>query len=134
MKTRENDANVIDFINSVKNDKRRQDAFAVLELMEKVTGKKAKMWGPSIIGFDKHTYLYASGKSGEICAVGFSPRVQALTFYVSTGFENSDQLLKQLGKHKMGKGCLYVNKLEDIKIAVLEQIIWNGYQRIKNKT
>lgn len=128
MKTKENSTSVKEFISNVKNDKRRKDSETVLKIMKKVTGKKPKMWGASIIGFGKTSYKYASGKEGEICTVGFSPRSQALAFYGLTSFENSDTLVGKLGKHKLGQGgCLYINKLEDVDLDVLESIIEKAY-------
>jgi Domain of unknown function (DU1801) len=134
MKTKQNNASVKDFISSVKNERRRKDSLVVLKMMKDATGKRAKMWGPSIIGFDKSHYKYADGRDGEICMIGFSPRVQALTFYMSTKFKNGEKLLKKLGKHKMGPGgCLYINKLHDVDLAVLERIISESY-RYKKET
>ena len=134
MKTKENNASVKDFINGVKNERRRKDSLVVLKIMKAVTGKRAKMWGPSIIGFDKRHYKYADGSDGEICMIGFSPRVQSLAFYVTTKFKNGEKLLQKLGKHKFGPGgCLYINELEDIDLGILERIIGESYAYNKER-
>lgn len=127
LKTKKNDSSVTGFLNAVANETRREDSHVLLKLMQKVTGKKPKMWGGSIVGFDEYHYKYDSGHEGDICMVGFSPRAAALTLYVLPGFDSEDALLKQLGKHKRGKGCLYVNKLADVDQKVLEQIVRGAY-------
>ena len=133
-KTQENTASVKDFLNNVKNARRRKDSLFVWKMMEAISGKKAKMWGPSIVGFDKHRYKYKSGLDGEICKIGFSPRVQSLVFYLAN-FNDRDKLLKDLGKHKISTGgCLYINKLEDVDLDVLEDIIDRAYQFSKEQT
>lgn len=128
-KTQENNASVKDFLANVKNETRRKDSQVVLKMMKNVTGKRPKMWGPSIVGFGKHHYQLANGKDADICKVGFSPRAQALVFYLSN-FDGRATLLEKLGKHKFSKGgCLYINKLADIDIEILETIIEKAYQR-----
>ncbi|MCT4644008.1 MAG: DUF1801 domain-containing protein, partial [Carboxylicivirga sp.] len=102
------------FIANVENKQRREDAKVVLELMQTVTGKEPVMWGESIIGFGNYTYKYASGRVGDWFIVGFSPRKQSLTIYLMYGFNKVQHLLDKLGKHKTGKGCLYINKLKDV--------------------
>jgi len=134
VKTKENNASVNDFISSVKSKRRRSDSLIVLGIMQAVTGLPARMWGPSIIGFDKNYYKYADGRDGEICMIGFSPRAQALAFYLTTKFENGEALLKQLGKHKFGPGgCLYINKLDDVDLDTLKKVIASSYAHNKNK-
>lgn len=125
-KTRKTGVSVADFIAAVPHDTRRADAKLVLKLMRKITGKKPKMWGPTIVGFDEYHYRYESGHEGDICMIGFSPRSPALVLYVLCG-ETVDALLPKLGKYKRGKGCLYVNKLADVDIEVLEQVIREAY-------
>lgn len=127
LKTKVNDASVTDFLNAVSNDVRREDSFTVLKLMQKVTGKKPKMWGGSIVGFDEYHYKYATGHEGDMCMVGFSPRANALTLYVLPCLGNEESLLKKLGKHKRGKGCLYINKLADVDMTVLQELIKEAY-------
>ncbi|MES2623862.1 MAG: DUF1801 domain-containing protein [Pseudomonadota bacterium] len=127
IKTKKNTASVAEFIANVTNDTRREDASTVLKLMQKVTGKQPKMWGPSIVGFDEYHYRYESGHEGDMCMIGFSPRVSALTLYTLPAFEGRKELLSQLGKHKEGKGCLYISKLADVDLNVLETIIRAAY-------
>ena len=131
-KTQPTRASVKDFLAGVDNARRRQDAQVVLKIMKKVTGKKPVMWGPSIIGFDTLHYRYASGREGDICRIGFSPRKQALSLYVPTGFANADKLKARLGKYKTGKGCMCMNKLDDVDLVVLGQLIRGGYEYSKD--
>jgi hypothetical protein len=131
LKTQKNDASVEEFIAAVANDSRREDAKAVLKLMQKVTGKKPRMWGGSIVGFDEYHYRYASGHEGDMCMIGFSPRASALTLYVLPDFDDKQELLHKLGKHKTGKGCLYINRLADVDMKVLETIIRTAYAWMK---
>jgi hypothetical protein len=130
-KTKPTQVNVKNFIAAVENDTRRKDAITLLKLFAKATGWKAKMWGPSIVGFGAYHYTYDSGHSGSICAVGFSPRKANLVIYVCD-FPGKEELLKKLGKHKGGiQQCLYINKLADVDLAVLEQIVKAGVIGIK---
>ena len=130
-KTQQTNASVNEFLRSVKNEKRRKDSVLVRKMMESVSGKKAKMWGPSIIGFDKHYYKYKDGRDAEICKIGFAPRAQSLVFYLAN-FDDREKLLRDLGKHKVsGGGCLYINKLEDVDLDVLEDIVTRAYQHRK---
>jgi len=127
LKTKANNASVKEFIAAVKSDKRRADATVVAKMMAKASGKRAKMWGPSIIGFGEHHYQHANGKGVSICNIGFSPRATALTFYLG-GFPERTQLLKKLGKYKMGDGgCLYIKKLDDVDSDVLQSLMRFAY-------
>lgn len=132
-KTRLTGASVRDFLDGVKNKKRREDAYVLLKLIKSATRKQPRMWGPSIVGFDKYHYQYESGREGETCMIGFSPRAQALTLYLMSGFREYGPLLKKLGKHKKSKACLYINKLEDVDLKVLEEIIIRSYRYTKEK-
>lgn len=123
LKTQKTDASVEDFLNNVSHEKRREDSFAMLELMREVTGEEPAMWGTSIVGFGSYRYKYASGREGEWPLTGFAPRKRNLTVYITEGFENYDSLLAELGKYKTGKSCLYINKLEDVDIATLRELI-----------
>ena len=123
LKTQVNDANVEAFLNTIEDAKKRQDSFAVLELMKEVTGSEPKMWGSSIIGFGDTRYKYATGREGNWFLTGFSPRKQNLTLYITGGFDEHAELMQTLGKHKIGKGCLYINKLSDIDQAKLRELI-----------
>ncbi|MCB2097492.1 MAG: DUF1801 domain-containing protein [Parvularculaceae bacterium] len=123
MKTKPTARSVEDFIAAVPGDQRRKDAKAALTLMKKWTGLKPKMWGPSIIGFGSYHYKYDSGREGDMCMTGFSPRAGAIVFYVMGGAPESDPLFKKLGKYKTGKSCLYINRLDDVDLSVLEAIV-----------
>lgn len=123
IKTKQTDQSVEAFLNGIKVDKKRQDSFAILELMKQVTGKEPKMWGDSIVGFGNYHYKYASGREGDWFLVGFSPRKQNLALYIMSGFTDYDDLLNKLGKYKTGKACLYINKLEDIDLQTLEVLV-----------
>ncbi|MDH3643839.1 MAG: DUF1801 domain-containing protein [Gammaproteobacteria bacterium] len=123
LKTKKNDGDVTGFLNQVGNEKRRADAFTVLEMMAEITAEKPVMWGTSIIGFGNYHYTYASGREGDWFLTGLSPRKQALTLYIISGFGKYDGLMKKLGKYKIGKSCLYINKLEDVDLDVLRDLI-----------
>ena len=123
LKTKVNDASVEGFLSTIEDEKKRRDSFTLLEFMKRVTQMEPKMWGDSIIGFGTYHYKYASGHEGDWAPVGFSPRKQALTLYIMADWTNHIDLLARLGKYKSGKACLYVKKLEDIDLDVLEQLI-----------
>lgn len=135
IKTLANDSSVEDFINSVDNETRRKDGFVLLDLFTKATGETAKMWGTSIIGFGQYHYKSErSSQEGDWPLVGFSPRKQNLTLYViSPGFTDYAELLDKLGKHKKSVGCVYINKLADVDMTVLEQLIKKSYLDSKKK-
>ncbi len=122
-KTQPTDESVIKFITAVEPESKRQDAFKLLEMMERLSGYNAKMWGASIIGFGQYHYKYDSGREGDMMRIGFSPRKAKHSLYIVSGFAEHQHLLERLGKHKIGKSCLYVNHLKDIKLDVLEEII-----------
>jgi hypothetical protein len=122
-KTKPTDRNVEDFLNSVEDEKKRLDSFTILRLMEEATGEEPQMWGDSIIGFGLYKYKYASGREGEWFLTGFSPRVQNLTLYIMSGFDQYEVLLGQLGKYKTGKSCLYINKIEDVDLQTLRYLV-----------
>ena len=130
-KTRPTDQDVIDFLNSVDNKTRRQDGFAVLAMMEEITGEEAVMWGSSIVGFGSYHYKYESGREGDMPLIGFSPRKQSMTLYIMPGFDDYEDYLGELGKHKIGKSCLYVNKLADVDEDVLRGLIRRSYKHMK---
>lgn len=122
-KTAPTDASVDAFIEAVEHDVRREDAWTLLALFKRVSGLEPKMWGPSIIGFGSYHYKYESGREGDMLMTGFSPRKANLALYVSGGFKQRPELKERLGKHKTGKSCLYINKLADVDMAVLEELI-----------
>ena len=125
-KTKPTDVSVDAFLDGVGHPVRRADGKALRALMERVTGEPATMWGPSIVGFGRYQYRYASGHEGDACRIGFSPRSANLVLYVG-GFAGYEALLARLGKHKRSKACLYVNKLADVDQAVLEEIVRRTY-------
>jgi len=124
IKTKVNDASVLEFLHSVPDEKKRQDSLAILALMQEVTGLEAKMWGPSIVGFGSYHYKYESGREGDMPLIGFSPRKQNLTLYLAMGgFDNYDQLMASLGKHSTSKSCLYIKRLSDVNIPALKELM-----------
>lgn len=122
-KTKPTGASVEEFIHSVENEQKRKDSFELIERMKKISGKEPYMWGPSIIGFGNYHYKYASGHEGDAPLVGFSPRKSAISLYVFTGLEEHEHFLEGLGKFTMGKACIYVKKLSDIDLNVLDKIM-----------
>ncbi|MBE4907547.1 DUF1801 domain-containing protein [Bacillus luteolus] len=123
LKTKETENSVIEFIEKVDNPKKREDAYKLLDIFTETTGYPAKMWGPSIIGFGSYHYKYASGHEGDAPLVGFSPRKAKISLYFATGVTERDELLKDFGKHTSGKACVYINKVADIDVYVLEALI-----------
>lgn len=134
LKTQKTDLNPKEFIASVEHEKRKADSFVVMDLMEKITGDKGSMWGGSIVGYGSYHYKYASGREADWMITGFSPRKQALTLYIMSGFERYDELMSKLGKFKTGKSCLYINKLEDVDMGVLEELIRLSVKHLKKQT
>ncbi|MCF6306023.1 MAG: DUF1801 domain-containing protein [Rhodobacteraceae bacterium] len=131
MKTKENDGDVLAFLNRLENPTRKQDAMVVLEMMQRATGLPAKMWGPSIIGFGSYHYKYASGREGDAARVGFSPRKANIVIY--SLFDDFGDILVRLGKHKTSKACLYINKLADINLEALEELVRENMQAMERK-
>lgn len=126
LKTKKTTLSVEDFLNAEPDATKRQDAFTIAGLMEKATKAKPKMWGPAIVGFGDTRLKYDSGRELDWFIMGFSPRKQALTLYVSGAVAQNPELLKKLGKYKTGKGCLYIKKLEDVDMKVLKALIQQG--------
>jgi hypothetical protein len=131
LKTKRNKGDVEAFLNSVPDDKKRQDSFTLLELMKQVTGEEPEMWGESIVGFGSYHYKYESGREGDWFVTGFSPRVQNLTLYIMSGFDEYDQLLSRLGKYKTGKACLYIKKIDDVDQDVLQQLVKKSVENME---
>jgi len=129
LKTRVTKASVDQFLQGIKDEKKRADCYQILKIMKKATRSEPKMWGPSIVGFGDHHYVYKSGREGDWFLAGFSPRVQTLTLYMMGG--SDQELLKKLGKYKTGKGCLYINKLEDVDLKVLNELIATSVRQAK---
>ena len=125
-KTRATEGSVADFLQAVEPERRRADAMRLDAIFREVTGFEPVMWGPSIIGYGRYHYRYASGREGDFLATGFSPRKAALSIYIMPGYADFGPILKALGKHKTGKSCLYINKLADIDEAVLKRLIRAG--------
>ncbi|MDL1911866.1 DUF1801 domain-containing protein [Chloroflexi bacterium CFX6] len=123
LKTKVNKASVEKFIKDIRDERTREDCRRIVEIMQKATKAEPKMWGTSIVGFGSYHYKYASGREGDWFLVGFSPRKQNLTLYIMSGFEGYDSLLKKLGKHSTGKSCLYIKRLEDVDLKVLEELV-----------
>ena len=122
-KTKATKVSVTAFINSIDDKQKRADVRKVAAMMRRATGKRAKMWGSSIVGYGTYHYKYASGREGDFMVSGFSPRKQALAVYIMAGFGQFDTLMKELGKYKTGKSCLYIKRLSDVDEKVLEQLI-----------
>ncbi len=123
MKTKPTKADVNAFIEAVDQEGRREDSKVILEMMQRLSGHQPRMWGPSIIGFGSYHYKYDSGREGNMCRIGFSPRKSSLVLYIIPGFSKVEGLLNRLGKHKLGKSCLYIGRLSSVDMAVLEEII-----------
>lgn len=132
-KTTETTASVDDFLNSVADEKKRTDSFKIKQLMSDLTGEPAKMWGGSIVGFGNYHYKYDSGREGDFLKIGFSPRAQNISIYIMPGFERYDEYMKELGKFKTGKSCLYVKKLEDIDLDILKKLITESFDYMTQK-
>lgn len=130
LKTKVNEKSVQKFLNSVPDPKKRQDSFIILDLMKKITNAEPKMWGDYIVGFGSYHYKYASGREGDWFLTGFSPRKQNLTLYIMAGFGQYDEIMEKLGKFKTGKSCLYINKIEDINMNVLEELIQKSVEHL----
>jgi len=122
-KTKPTQASVADYLSAIDDEARREDCKALAKLMTRATKLKPKMWGPSIVGFGSYHYKYESGREGDMCLVGFSLRKGDISIYGMADFRGQDKLFAKLGKHKMGKGCLYVRKLVDIDPKILEQLV-----------
>ncbi|MFZ1935920.1 MAG: DUF1801 domain-containing protein [Thermoguttaceae bacterium] len=125
-KTKPTEASPESYIAAIEDEARRKDCQTLARLMAKATKQKAKMWGTSIVGFGTHKYQLAGGREGEICAVGFSSRKGDISIYGVAGEKTNSELLGKLGKHKLGKGCLYISKLAEVELKILEQLVANA--------
>lgn len=130
-KTTQTELSVTDFLNSVADETKRNDSFQILEIFKAQTGLESKMWGPSIVGFGSYHYTYESGHEGDAPLVAFSPRKDAITLYLAN-FDRRDELLQQFGKHKTGKGCIYVKKLVDVNVDILQEMIDLSVKHMKS--
>lgn len=122
-KTKPTKLSVTDFLNSIGDEQKRRDAKKIAAMMREATGARATMWGANIVGFGHYHYKYESGREGDFMIIGFSPRKQALTLYIIPGFRHFESLLGKLGKHKVGKSCLYIKRLSDVDEKVLRRLI-----------
>jgi len=130
LKTKQTDASVEDFLNSVENAERRTDGFRVLEMFKRITGEEPRMWGPSIIGFGSRKFKYPDGREIDWMAVAFSPRKTNLTLYVICDSPKQPELLAKLGKHSTSVSCLYIKRLSDVDEKVLEKIIKDAVEHV----
>lgn len=122
-KTQPNNADVTAFINTVSDAAKRADCMKLVEIMRQITGEQPKMWGGSIVGFSEFHYQYASGREGDWFKLGFSPRKQNITLYLSQDFPEKEEILSRLGKHKTGVGCVYVKTLQDVDESALQELL-----------
>lgn len=133
LKTKMTNSSVDKFIESISDFNTRNDCWTLLNMMKQITKVEPQMWGESIVGFGNYHYKYESGREGDWFITGFSPRKQNLTLYMMTGFDDYESLLKKLGKHKTGKSCLYIHKLDDVDINVLKELITKSYKTFSTK-
>ena len=132
-KTQATGEDIETFLNTVEHPVRRENALVVLALMRKVSGVEPRMWGTSMVGFGQYHYKYDSGREGDCYIIGFSPRKANLTLYIMPGYQDLSSYLSRLGKHKIGKCCLYINKLADVDMAVLEELLVYGWDKMKHR-
>jgi len=130
LKTKKTKASVAAFLDQISDEQRRKDCQRVLKIMKEATGEQPRMWGSSIVGFGAYKYRYASGHEGEWPIIGFSPRKNDLTLYIMPGFADYTELMAKLGKHKTGKSCLYIKKLDDVELPVLKKLITKSVDRM----
>ena len=131
LKTKLTDTSVDTFLETIKDEQVRADCYQIVDMMQKATKAEPKMWGYNIIGFGDTHYKYESGREGDWFVTGFSPRKQNLTLYLGSGYEGYEELVGQLGKHSVGKGCLYIKKLSDVDTKVLKKMIVNAVKKKK---
>ena len=132
-KTRPTGKSVDKFLQNVEHPRRKEDSFTLMKIMKEITKEEPVMWGPSIVGFGSHHYKYKTGREGDMPKVAFAPRKSSMTLYVMPGFDDYRTLLSKLGKHKTGKACLYINKLSDVNLDVLKEIIRQSYAQTEFK-
>jgi len=132
-KTVETDAGVEDFINAVEQEQKRRDSWDLIALMKDITGSEPKMWGSSLVGFGQYHYKYESGREGDFFITGFSPRKAALTVYIMPGFDGYKEQMERLGPHRTGKSCLYLRNLNAIDREVLEEIIGDSVEVMRQR-
>ena len=123
LKTKPTDASVADYLNAIENDQVRQDCWVIVDIMKTAAKAEPIMWGNSIVGFGSYHYVYASGREADWMLTAFSPRKQNITIYIMAGFKQYEELLANLGKYSLGKGCLYIKRLSDIHVPTLQKLI-----------
>ncbi len=133
LKTKVNEASVTTFLDSIPDEAKRKDSYRVFNMMQKATQNEARMWGDSIVGFGDYHYVGKSGREGDWFLAGLSPRKQALTLYMLGGWEQHDKLLAKLGRHSLGKGCLYIKRLDDVDTSILDKLIVEAVKRAKKQ-
>ena len=131
-KTKPTNVSVDEFLAAVEHDRRRNDAVTVCELMQEVTGEEPVMWGPTMVGFGTYHFKYASGREGDWFLAGFAPRKANLVVYIMSGFKGHAALMDKLGKHKTGSSCLYINKLDDIDMDILRELVRRSVEHVSN--
>ncbi len=132
-KTKPNDQSVSVFLDKIPDETRRIECYAILNMMKRVTNAEPKIWGTGLVGFGNYHYKYESGHEGDCFVTGFAPRKGALTLYITAGVERFPKLLAKLGKHKAGKGCLYIKKLDDVNLSVLEDLVKQSVEQTRAK-
>lgn len=132
-KTTQNTTSVEDFLRKVKDKKRYQDCLSIVEMMRRATNEDPKMWGTSMVGFGIYHYVYKSGREGDWPITAFSPRAKNLTIYIMPGFDRYKDLMKKLGRHTTGSSCLHINKLEEVDMEVLMQLIKESVDCMRKK-
>ena len=130
-KTVKTGASVDEFMAAVENKRRKEDGLVLLDMMRDVTGLEPEMWGPSIIGYGSYHYRYESGREGDMPLIGFSPRKSSLSLYIMSGFDEYEDLLGKLGKHRKGASCLYINKLADVDVGVLRELVAKSVEHMR---
>lgn len=131
-KTTENDADVDAFLATVDDETKRADSMVLKDMMERLSGEPAKMWGGSIVGFGRYHYKYESGREGDFMLTGFAPRKQQLSLYIMPGFDPYQDQLAKLGKHKTARSCLYIKRLSDVDMDILEEIVADSLKRMRD--
>lgn len=133
LKTKKNDQSVAEYLNAIEDPQRKSDCTKIHDLMAEITGKNGHMWGDSIVGFGSYHYKYESGREGDWFITGYSNRKQQISLYIMAGFDRYETLLGKLGKYKTGKSCLYIKKLSDVDISILEDLIRSSVEYMNNK-
>ncbi len=130
LKTKQNNKSVDDFLSGIEKEQKRKDSFVILEIIKEIYKEEPKMWGNNIIGFGGHHYKYKTGREGDWFKIGFSPRKQNIVIYFMDYLDEKDVIFQKIGKYKIGKACFYINKLADINIEVLKELIQQSYDDV----